>query len=113
MDKYKPAKIVVEKADKRLIISWKDGHTSIYPFGGLRKSCPCVFCQGGHDNMGKPMDPIVFLTDTPDKLEMINLKQSGNYAIQVFWSDGHNTGIYRWKYLRDGCPVEAGIIDPD
>ena len=111
MNRYKPTNITVESKEKQLTIAWADGHKSIYPFGGLRKNCPCVFCQGGHDSMGKPMDPISFLTDTPDRLSISNIKQAGNYAIQIHWSDGHNTGMYRWEYLRNGCPVEAGIIE--
>ena len=30
----------------------------------------------------------------------------GNYALQFFWSDGHNTGIYTWDYLYRLCPTE-------
>lgn len=113
MDKYTPTGVSVNKSAKKIFINWKDGHSSVYPFGGLRKSCPCVFCQGGHEAMGKDIDPIVFLTDTSERLDISNIKQSGNYAIQIFWSDGHNTGIYRWEYLRKGCPVEAGILPPE
>ena len=29
----------------------------------------------------------------------------GDYAIQVSWKDGHNTGIYSWEYLKT---LEAG-----
>ncbi len=111
--KYKPRDIIVESSEKKLLIQWGDGHTSVYPFGGLRKNCPCVFCQGGHHAMGKPMDPAKFLVDTSDRLKITNLTMSGNYAIQIQWSDGHNTGIYRFEYLRDGCPVEAGMVSPE
>jgi DUF971 family protein len=24
----------------------------------------------------------------------------GGYALQPFWADGHQTGLYSWKYLR-------------
>jgi DUF971 family protein len=24
----------------------------------------------------------------------------GGYAIQLFWADGHSTGLYSWEYLR-------------
>ena len=27
--------------------------------------------------------------------------QSGNYAIQIIFSDGHDSGIYSWDYLFD------------
>jgi len=112
MNEYKPTQINVERSNKRLIINWADGHTSVYPFGGLRNSCPCVFCQGGHDGMGKPMDALNYYVDTPETLEIKNIRQAGNYAIQIYWSDGHNTGIFRWEYLRDGCPVLAGVVEP-
>ncbi len=26
---------------------------------------------------------------------------SGNYALQVIFSDGHDSGIFTWDYLRD------------
>jgi DUF971 family protein len=25
----------------------------------------------------------------------------GSYAVQIRWSDGHDTGIYTWQNLRD------------
>ena len=31
----------------------------------------------------------------------------GQYAIQIEWSDGHNTGIYNFRDLRGNCPCEA------
>ena len=108
---YKPNKVTVDSSKKRLLIQWEDGHASQYPFGGLRSNCPCVFCQGGHDGMGKPMDPIKFFADENENLEIKNIQVVGNYAFQVFWSDGHNSGIYRFDYLRDGCPVEAGVLE--
>ena len=27
----------------------------------------------------------------------------GNYAVQLVFSDGHDSGIYSWKYLRELC----------
>ena len=28
----------------------------------------------------------------------------GKYAIKFDWNDGHNLGIYSWKWLREICP---------
>jgi len=30
-----------------------------------------------------------------------SLQKSGNYAIQITFSDGHNSGIFTWDYLYD------------
>lgn len=29
------------------------------------------------------------------------LEPSGNYALKIHFSDGHNTGLYTWSYLFD------------
>jgi len=30
-----------------------------------------------------------------------NIQPTGNYAIVLFFSDGHDTGIYSWSHLRN------------
>jgi DUF971 family protein len=32
------------------------------------------------------------------------IEKVGNYAIQLFWKDGHSHGIYSWDFLRKLCP---------
>jgi DUF971 family protein len=36
----------------------------------------------------------------------------GNYALQLWWDDGHNTGIYTWDYLRRMDPSDIDS-EPD
>lgn len=31
------------------------------------------------------------------------VKAVGNYALQLVFDDGHDTGIYSWNYLRELC----------
>lgn len=31
----------------------------------------------------------------------------GNYAIRIRFSDGHDTGLYSWKYLREIDPAST------
>jgi DUF971 family protein len=31
----------------------------------------------------------------------------GNYAIKIYWNDGHSSGIYSWDYLRNLCRCSA------
>ena len=107
--KYIIKNITVHKEDQKLSVDWQDGHESIYPLEGLRRACPCVFCQGGHENMGKPVDPKVFQTPPTRRWTITDMQITGNYAIQIFWDDGHKTGIYRFDRLRDMCPVENEV----
>lgn len=104
----RPTAIQLNRAEKKLIIPWDDGHRSEYPLDILREACPCVECRGGHANMGKPPDVDDLLLHIPlartKSYEIARLVPAGNYAIQPEWTDGHSTGIYTWQYLRDLCP---------
>ena len=33
-------------------------------------------------------------------VKIINLEPVGNYALKIEFDDGHNTGLYSWKYLH-------------
>ena len=36
-----------------------------------------------------------------EDVKIIDIKQIGNYAIRIIFSDGHKTGIYTWEKLLD------------
>jgi len=87
-----------EKGARRLVVSWDDGHVSIYPLDYLRSWCPCAGCQG-HSPTSRYLD----LRDQ----ELLALEGVGNYALGFTWQDGHSTGIYSFRFLRSICPCDA------
>jgi len=40
-----------------------------------------------------------------------DIKPVGNYALQLVFSDGHDTGIYSWTYLRELCAQQSEYWD--
>ena len=38
-----------------------------------------------------------------NELTIADLNIVGRYALNFRWSDGHETGIYSFKYLRELC----------
>ena len=107
MDKKFFAKeISVGTEEQTMTIVWADEHRSAYSLEGLRLACPCVECAGGHDQMGKPFNPALFNVPASQTWKILDLQEVGNYALQIFWEDGHNTGIYKWETLRGLCPCE-------
>lgn len=75
-------------------VRWDDGHESEYPWAYLRGWCPCAGCQGhGGDKR--------FIHAEPSDLQSIVVV--GTYALGLTWSDGHETGIYSYRYLRELC----------
>jgi DUF971 family protein len=99
-----PAVISRGEDSRELVVEWRDGHTSRYYWDDLRRSCPCALCAG---EMGTPgsMHAGVILTAAQTYLESIELV--GSYAVRMHWEDGHNTGIYTFDGLREGCPCCA------
>ncbi|MEO6950591.1 MAG: DUF971 domain-containing protein [Polyangia bacterium] len=80
-------------------ITWDDEHTSSYPARSLRLACRCAVCI--EEMSGKALlDP----KTVPDNVRAKTIRLVGQYAINVEWSDGHSTGIYRFADLRRDCP---------
>jgi DUF971 family protein len=97
-----PTKIKLAAGDNTLSIQWSDGHVSAYPYRYLRGKCPCATC----DETGAPPEQAVgglpIFGQKPLRPERAELV--GRYALQIFWSDGHSTGIYAFDHLRNLCP---------
>ena len=66
----------------------------------LRDSCPCAKCHRETDVLGKGSSLKVNVK-TYLSYEISRIDSVGNYAIQVFWKDGHKNGIYPISLLRD------------
>jgi len=95
----KPRNIAV--AGRELALAWADGHESYLPFDDLRADCPCSLCRGHRE--AKP-DPLRVVTAPARGQVMIrSLVPVGAYAVQIEWSDGHDTGIYSFESLRGSC----------
>jgi DUF971 family protein len=40
-----------------------------------------------------------------------DIKPVGNYALQLVFSDGHDTGLYSWNYLHELCTQQSAYWD--
>lgn len=81
-----------------LALAWSDGEESYLPCELLRRACPCASCQGEPDAMGRVVRPRVDYGE--GSFGLTRYEMVGGYALQVFWADGHNSGIYSYQYLR-------------
>ncbi len=93
-DFNEPASIsLTEKGDMR--VEWPDGlDGEISPYD-LRISCPCALCVD--EDTGKRMlNP----DRVPLDVKINGMDKVGRYAISITFSDGHNTGIYKFDRLR-------------
>lgn len=80
-----------------LALSFADGVEIYHPLPMLRRSCPCAACQGEPDALGRVVKPTVEFG--PRAFELKRFEVVGGYALQLFWGDGHSSGIYTFAYL--------------
>lgn len=94
----KPKQIKIFEKDKLQLI-WQDESTSVITLKYLRDECPCASCKGETIlfKTYRPPQPAIF---SPEMYKIKSIQIVGEYAIQVVWKDGHNTGIYSWEYLQ-------------
>ncbi len=103
-----PTEITVSRERRQVRIRWQDGHESLYGFDLLRKECPCAVCNDQRGKQAAPAGlgltvlsgPIVRAGD----IQVTEVKPVGRYAINFVWSDGHDSGIYPYSFLREACP---------
>jgi ATP-binding protein involved in chromosome partitioning len=81
---------------RELAIRWADGAESLYEVRDLRLACGCARCVDEWSGEGR-LDP----ASVPDDVHPLGIEPVGRYAIHVRWSDGHDTGIYPYRRLRE------------
>ncbi len=89
---------ISQESNTQLRITWADGHVCDYTAVSLRRACPCAQCvdEWTGERTLKPQA-------IADEIEIGDLSIVGRYALNFRWSDGHETGIYSFHYLRDLC----------
>ena len=91
-----------------LVIGWSDGARRRYTAAALRAACPCATCRekksadttkspaGGKTTMA--LLPVLSLQEArPTAIE--HMRPVGNYAYNIAFSDGHDSGIFTFDYL--------------
>jgi ATP-binding protein involved in chromosome partitioning len=97
----------VQAEGPEVVVRWSDGHVSPFPARKLRAACPCAGCVDevtGERRVG--------VADVAADVRATELRPVGRYAFQILWSDGHQTGIYSFDYLRGLDPTAPPEAEP-
>jgi len=88
-----------QRGPRELEITWADGRESVYPVRSLRLACGCASCIDEWTGEER-LDP----ARVPEDVRPLRVSPVGRYGIQITWSDGHETGIYPFRRLRELDP---------
>ncbi len=79
-----------------MLLTWTNGDEFAVPYIELRYYCPCAGCidenSGRRTVVKEELNPEV----RPTGVQLI-----GRYAVQIDWSDRHNTGMYHFERLHE------------
>ncbi|MEM7426607.1 MAG: TauD/TfdA family dioxygenase [Pseudomonadota bacterium] len=86
--------------NRKLVLTWGDGHRSSFHPMWLRHQCECADC-------GTSLDAIrgVRLHHIPDDIAPLSAEATGN-GVTIVWNGGGHVSTYSAKWLRDHCYSE-------
>ncbi|NNF96305.1 MAG: DUF971 domain-containing protein [Halobacteria archaeon] len=88
-NKIMPTAINLHQKSRMLEMSFSDGFSFNFPCEYLRVFSPAAEVQIATEPVsGKSL------------VNITNIEQQGNYALRLFFDDGHDTGIYSWETLH-------------
>ncbi len=87
---------IIEESDSEITIEWSDATENRYNAARLRKACPCAGCI--HEWTG---EKILKPETVAEDVHFSHISVVGRYALNFHFSDGHDTGIYSFKYLKE------------
>ncbi|SFM61562.1 gamma-butyrobetaine hydroxylase-like domain-containing protein [Marinobacter zhejiangensis] len=94
MTEQRPTNIQIRKQSRLVHLDYADGQSFELPFELLRVYSPSAEVRG-HGN-----GPGTLQTGKRDVL-VTGAEMIGNYALKLTFSDGHDSGLYTWSYLRE------------
>jgi DUF971 family protein len=87
---------IKQEGDAGLRITWADDCVCHYTAAELRRACPCAQCVNEWTGQRVLKSEAV-----SEELIISDISIVGRYALNFHWSDGHDTGIYSFRYLRE------------
>ena len=86
---------IIEESDSALSINWSDDAETFYNASQLRRACPCASCVNEWTG-----EKVLKDENVPEDLSFSRITVVGRYALNFHFSDGHDTGIYSFDFLR-------------
>src|SRR5215813_15533797 len=84
----------LRRASRVLEVSFSDGSRFELPFEYLRVHSPSAEVKGH----GPGQEVLVL---GKEKVGVPAVEPVGQYAVKIVFDDGHDTGLYTWKYLYE------------
>ena len=93
-----PQALHLEKS-KGLTVTWRDGSKGFIDVVTLRRMSQSADAR--QERESQSTNPLHILKhSSAEPLTALTAELVGNYALRIRFSDGHDTGLFSWLYLR-------------
>ena len=89
-----PVEIKLRTESRVLDVRFDDGSRYELPFEYLRVFSPSAEVQGHGGGEG-------ILQTGKENVRITGVEPVGNYALRLLFDDGHDTGLYSWRFLHE------------
>ena len=89
-----PTEIKLRTRSRLLEVAFDDGARYLLPFEYLRTHSPSAEVKGH----GPGQEVLVL---GKQNVGLSGIEPVGQYAVKLVFDDGHDSGLYSWKYLRE------------
>ena len=93
-DAVPPSGIRLRRQSRCLELTWPDGRVDTLPFEYLRVQSPSAEVRG--HGQGQARTPY-----GKRDVRITRIDPVGHYALKLTFSDGHDSGLFSWRYLRE------------
>lgn len=94
----KPKRIRVDRTRGWLEMEWADEGVLRVALRDVRKACPCALCEDLRAVQDAHLQ--IITADKTPSVELADVVPVGHYALQLRWTDGHDTGLYTYSHLK-------------
>jgi len=94
-----PQAITLTADRRRLLIDWGAGRREAASATALRDAC--------RSSRSVRLRVDGWAVPARDDITIVDVRPVGHYAVNLVFSDGHDRGIYPWRYLKE---IAAGEI---
>ncbi len=89
-----PTEIRARSNSRLLVVSFADGQSFELPYEYLRTHSPSAEVKGH----GPGQETLVL---GKSNVGVKAVEQVGQYAVRIVFDDGHDSGLFSWRYLRE------------
>ena len=84
----------MQRKSRQVVVAFDDGSRYELPFEYLRVNSPSAEVKG--HGPGQEV-----LQTGKENVRVTAIEPVGHYAVRLLFDDGHDTGLYTWKYLYE------------